>query len=223
EGEQRHQRNSDGSERGGEKHFPLSSSDQRQRKQQSILRFVGEKPETNAREKRTRRQEIQGATDQGCSQEAVLPSERIVEGRRNGQRQYPTEISAYDRADRCEVRHETDEKPADKGRSIRKLRKRGCDEQERRRIVPGEIAGKTLLKDRELNLLLQIPVIGERRMALEHHLPCRPYVDEVGRHAEPMLIVNPCVREIGRRKKRQIDDKQHKADIEERGRHTGRR
>jgi len=84
--------------------------------------------------------------------------------------------------------------------------------------MPGEIAWKILLQEIKLDLLLDVPIIGERRSLLKHQLSSCKDVDEIGRDALPVRIVDPAMRNIRGRKERGIDDKQRKADLEQRGR-----
>ena len=86
--------------------------------------------------------------------------------------------------------------------------------------MPGKIAGKILLQQRKLDLLLDIPIIGQRRMTFEHQLPRRPDVDEIRRDALPVRIVNPAMRKIRRGKERGVDHEQREADLEQRGRNV---
>ena len=96
------------------------------------------------------------------------------------------------------------------------MRQQGCHEQKWRRIVPGEVARIALAEHRDLNLFLNIPIIGQRRMAIEHQLACGPDVDEIGRDAQAIFVKNPPMRKIRRRKEHGVDDEQREADIEER-------
>src|SRR5262249_13565204 len=91
-------------------------------------------------------------------------------------------------------------------------------EQERRRIMPGEIADKILPEQRDLDLLLDVPVIGERGRAIEYQPARRPDIDEIGGDAEAGWIVDPPMREPGDREIHRIDGEQHKAGIEQRRR-----
>jgi hypothetical protein len=78
-----------------------------------------------------------------------------------------------------------------KGHGIRKLRQQRGDKQEWRRIVPGEIADKILFQQREFDLLLDIPVVSQRRVALEHQAAGGPDIDEVGRDAQAVRLIHP--------------------------------
>ncbi len=80
--------------------------------------------------------------------------------------------------------------------------------------MPGKIAGEVLTQQRELDLLLDIPIIGLRWMAIEHQASGGPDVDEIGRNPEAVRIVNPPVREVRRRVIGNVDDEQHKAHVE---------
>ena len=68
------------------------------------------------------------------------------------------------------------------------MREHCGDEQKWRRIVPGEIAVIALAENRDLDLFLDIPVIGERRMAIEHETAGGPDVDEVCRDAQAIFV-----------------------------------
>src|ERR1700677_1164568 len=81
--------------------------------------------------------------------------------------------------------------------------------------MPGEITDEILLELREFNLFLDNPVPGLRRMALEREPARRPDIDEIGRNAGTVSIVNPPMRNIGDWKKRGVDDQQHKADVQQ--------
>ena len=178
---------------GADEHAPMPGCDQHDRKQQPVLRLVRQKPETDARQYRPYRNQIERAADQRRGEESVLPDQRIDERHRNGEREQIAKVAADDRAHRHKKGQEADHDPADKRDLIRKLRQQGCDEQEWRRIVPGKIADKTLAKFCDLDLLLDFPVIGLGRDTIEHQAAGRPDVDEVGRDAEAVSIVNPPV------------------------------
>ena len=85
-----------------------------------------------------------------------------------------------------EIGHEAYRSPADEGHRIGKMRQQARDEQEGRRIMPGEVALITLAEHRDLHLLLNIPVIGPGRMAIEHQFAGGPDVDEIGRDAQAL-------------------------------------
>src|SRR5258708_29503518 len=97
------------------------------------------------------------------------------------------------------------------------MRQQACDKQERRRIVPGKIARIALAEDGDLNLFLDVPVVGLRGMAIEHQPAGRPDIDEIGRDAQPVFVVDPPMGEIRRREERRLDDEQNKAQVEQRG------
>ena len=78
-----------------------------------------------------------------------------------------------------------------KATPIGKLRQQGCDEQEWRRIVPGEVADKILAEFCDLDLLLDVPVIGLCREAIEHQAAGSPDVDEIGRDVEAVRSCKP--------------------------------
>src|SRR6185312_12439175 len=101
-------------------------------------------------------------------EESVLADQRVDERHRNRERQQIAEGVADDRAYRDEKRQKADRGPAHEGELIGKLRQRGGDEQERRRIMPGEVADEILAKFGDLDLLLDVPVIGLRRETIEH-------------------------------------------------------
>ncbi len=195
---------------------PLRGRDQHQRKQQPVLRLVAQQPDTNARQDRPRRHCIERAPDQRRGEKAVLPDQRIGQYYRKRHRQEQPERPTDDRAHDREIGHGTGRGPADKSRRIRKMRQQACDEQKWRRIVPGKIAGIALAEDCDLNLLLDIPIIGLRGMAIEHQAPGGPDVDKIGRDAEALVVEDPPMGEIGRREERGVDDEQHKAQIEQR-------
>ena len=96
------------------------------------------------------------------------------------------------------------------------MRQQACDKQKRRRIVPGEVAVIALAEHRNLNLLLDIPVVGLRGVAIEHEAPGGPDVDEIGRDAQALFVEYPPMGEECRRKKRCIDDEQYKAHVQQR-------
>ena len=73
---------------------------------------------------------------------------------------------APDRTDgrRCahdrQIGQQADRNPADESDGIGKFRQHGCDEQERRRIMPGKIADKILAQQRHLDLFLDVPIVS---------------------------------------------------------------
>ena len=117
--------------------------DQHERKQQAVLRLVAEQPEADAGQHRPHRHQIQRAADQRRGEKAVLADQRVVEHHRKRGREHPAERTADDAAHHREIGNEACDHPADEGHRIGKHRKQRSDEQERRRIVPGEIAGKS--------------------------------------------------------------------------------
>jgi hypothetical protein len=109
------------------------------------------------------------------------------------------------------IRQHADQNPAEKSHRIGQLRQHGCDEQEWRGIMPGKVADKILTELRDLDLLLDVPVVGLRRKAIEHETPGSPDVDEISRDAEAVRIVNPPVRRIRHHAERQVHHAQRKA------------
>src|SRR5205823_5373107 len=83
-----------------------------------------------------------------------------------------------------------------------------------------EIAVIALAEHRDLQRLLDIPVIGQRRMAFESELSGRPDVDEIRRDAPAVGVEDPPVRPKRRRKERRVDDQQHEADVAQRCRNV---
>ena len=96
------------------------------------------------------------------------------------------------------------------------MRQQTGDEQKGRRIVPGKVAFIALAEHRDLNLLLDIPVVGLRGVAIEHEAPGGPDVDEIGRDTQALFVEYPPMGEECRRKKRCIDDEEYKAHVQER-------
>ena len=83
---------------------------------------------------------------------------------------------------------------------------------------------KSWREQRELDLLLDIPIIGQRRMAIEHEPAGGPDVDEIGRDAQPVRIVDPPMGEkyaIG--KTTTLMTQQHEADVQQRRRNRAPR
>ena len=200
---------------GADEHAPMPGCDQHDRKQQPVLRLVRQQPEADAGKHRTYRDQIERAADQRRGKKTVLSDQRIDERHRNGEREQKAEVAADDRAHDDKIRHDADQDPAEIRHRIGKLRQHGCDEQERRRIVPGKVADKILTELRDLDLLLDVPVIGLCRKAIEHQTPGSPDVDEIGRDAETVRIVNPPVRKIRHHAKRQVHHAQRKAHPQE--------
>src|SRR6202020_3155457 len=99
--------------------------------------------------------------------------------------------AADDGAHHGQIRQEAYERPAGIGHGVRKMRQHRGDEQKRRRIMPGEIAFVALAGDRALNRLLDVPVVGKRRMTIEYQTARRPDIDEIGWNAEAVLIEDP--------------------------------
>jgi hypothetical protein len=81
------------------------------------------------------------------------------------------------------------------------MRQQACDEQEGRRIVPGEVALIALAEHRDLHLFLNTPVIGPGWMAIEHQFASGPDIDEISRDAQALFVENPPMGEERRRKK----------------------
>ena len=193
----------------------MPGRDQHDRKQQPVLRLVRQQPEADAGKHRTYRNQIERAADQRRREKTVLSDQRIDEHHRSGEREQNAEVAADDRAHDGEIRHDADQNPAEIRHRIGQLRQHGCDEQERRRIMPGEIADKILTELRDLDLLLDVPVIGLCRKAIEHQTPGGPDVDEIGRDAEAIRIVDPPVRKIRHHAERQVHHAQRKAHPQE--------
>ena len=80
--------------------------------------------------------------------------------------------------------------------------------------MPGKVAVEVLPQQRDLDLLLDVPVVGQRRRAVEHELAGGPDIDEVGWDAEPGRIVDPPMREPGDREIDRVDGEQHEAGVE---------
>ena len=194
EGEPGYDEHRDRRHAGADEHAPMPGRDQHDRKQQPVLRLVRQQPEADAGKHRTYRDQIERAADQRRGEKAVLSDQRIDEHHRNGEREHNAEVAADDRAHDGKIRHDADQNPAEIRHRIGQLRQHGCDEQERRGIMPGKIADKILTELRDLDLLLDVPVIGLCRKAIEHQTPGGPDVDEIGRDAEAVPIVNPPVR-----------------------------
>ena len=163
---------------------PLRRRDQHQRKQQAVLRLVAEQPEANAGKDRPDRHQIKRAADQRRGEKAVLADQHIVERHRHRQREQQAERTPDDRAHHGEIRHEADQRPADERHGVGKMRQQGGDEQEGRRVMPGEIAGEIPAEQRNLDLLLNIPVPSLRGLAIERQPARGPDVDEIGRDAQ---------------------------------------
>ena len=191
EGEPRCECHRDRHNAGREEHGPLRGRDQHQGKQQSVLRLVAEQPETDARQYRPRRHQIERAADQRRREETILPDQGVGEHHRKCRRQQQAELPSDGRAHHGEIGHEADRSPADEGYRIGKMRQQAGDEQKRRRIVPGEVALIALAEHRDLNLLLDVPIIGQRRVAIEHQLSSGPDVDEIGRDAQALGVEDP--------------------------------
>ena len=151
-------------------------------------------------------------------EKAVLADQRVVEHHREGSGEHQAERTADDAAHDREIGNEARDHPADEGRGIGQHRKQRSDEQERRRIMPGEIAGEILAEQRELDLPLDVPVIGQRRMAIQHEPARRPDVDEIGGNAEPACLPDPHARDVSHREIAGVDDRERKAGVEQRGR-----
>src|SRR6202035_4421931 len=98
------------------------------------------------------------------------------------------------------------------------MRQHRGDEQKRRRIMPGEIAFVALAEDRDLNRLLDVPVVGKRRMTIEYQTARRPDIDEIGWNAEAVLIEDPPTGGEPALQHGHINDAEHKASDQERGR-----
>src|SRR6266487_1280237 len=81
------------------------------------------------------------------------------------------------------------------------MREQACGEQKGRRIMPGEVALIALAERRDLNLLLDIPIVGLRGVAVEHQAAGGPDVDEIGRDAEAPIVEDPPMGEERRREK----------------------
>ena len=192
--------------------------DQHDRKQQTILRLVAEQPQTNAGEDRPHRQQIQRGADQCRGEKTVLPDQRVVEHHRKRDREHPAERTADDAAHDEEIGNEACRHTADEGDRIGKLREEGGDKQKRRRIVPGKIAREILAQQRQLDLLLDVPIIGQRRMAIEHEFSGRPHIDEIGGDAKSALFPDPHPRKIRHREIADIDHDQREAGVEQRRR-----
>jgi hypothetical protein len=103
------------------------------------------------------------------------------------------------------------------------MRKRCGHEQKRRRIVPGKVAGIALAQHCDLHLLLDVPVVSERRMAIEHESAGRPDIDEIGRNAEPVFIKDPPMGGEPVLQHRRVEDTQHETADQERGRNRALR
>jgi hypothetical protein len=73
--------------------------------------------------------------------------------------------------------------------------------------VPGEIAGIGLAEHADLHLLLDVPVIGRGRMAIEHKAAGGPDIDEVGGHTKAVAFDNPAMAVI-EREERDLQDRE---------------
>src|SRR6202035_2423066 len=101
-------------------------------------------------------------------------------------RQQEPEAAPANRTHDNEIGHETDRGPAEIGHAIGKKREQRGNEQKRWWVMPGEIALVALAEDRDLNLLLDIPIISQCGMAIEHEAAGRPHVDEIGRDSQAL-------------------------------------
>ena len=82
-----------------------------------------------------------------------MPDQRIDENKWNGEREHNAEVVGDDRAHDGNIRHDAGKYPAEMRHRIGQQRQHGCDEEERRGVLPGKIALKILTELRDLHPL----------------------------------------------------------------------
>ena len=150
------------------------------------MRLVGEQTEAATGEQWPLLHQAERAAKQCGGDETVLTRNRIGKHRRERTCEQISDAIADDRAHRRGVERKRQRDPAGIRRDVRKQREQRRDEQERRWIGPLIVAGKAVPDGGVLHLLVNGPVVGRSRLAIEHEAAGRPDIHEILR---PRLAV----------------------------------
>jgi hypothetical protein len=212
EGEPRQRREQDCRERSDHNSQPAPIGDQHDRKQQTELRFVGEKPETDPGQRRMPLQQAERAADQCRGEEAVLPGGDIPDRGGKSEREQNAGAKPENAGDRCGVSGERRQKPNHRRGQIRQRRQHSCEEKRRRRIMPAVIAVEIVADRAHFGGAVQRPVVGSRSRAVEREPPGRPDIDEIISDRPALRVGQKVALQIRPAEDDQIAERQRQSD-----------